>query len=294
VHFLAVGLVLFVAYVVVWPNGATLGDSVILVNRDALLTHIQYRSKAFEPTVAAAKLDALSEKERQSLIDDYVREEALHREALALGMDANDYIIKRRLIQKVEFLAQGFADATAKVDEEFLQTFFAENQDDYRVDPYVTFTHVFFDAEKRRGDAAQAARKLKQLNAQAVPFSAAPRHGDRFLYHVNYVERTPAYVASHFGPKTAQAIFSLEPGEGRWHGPYESPYGVHLVLVAKSEAGRTPALDEIRDRVEDDARRALAQRKTEAAIQQIIDSYEVRLVEEVNSGPRVASAEAAE
>ena len=122
-HFLAAGLALFVLFEVVSPDGAGLGEGVIVVDRDALLTYVQYRSKVFEPRLAAEKLAALSPEELERTIDEYVREEALHREALALGMDANDYIIKRRLIQKVEFLAQGFAAASIELAEADLEAY---------------------------------------------------------------------------------------------------------------------------------------------------------------------------
>ena len=289
-HFLVAGVALFMLFEAVSPDGAGLGEGVIVVDREALLTHIQYRSKAFEPRVAAERLTALSGEELQRLIDEYVREEALHREALALGMDGNDYLIKRRLIQKVEFLAQGFADANIQLSEADLQAYLEENRDDYYVAPAVTFTHVFFNAEKRGAEVARAAAagKLGELNAAAVPFADAPRHGDRFLYHVNYVERTPDFVASHFGPKMAREVLAAPAGDGVWRGPYDSPYGTHLVLVTKSEGGRHPELEEIRTRVADDARRAKARERLEAAIGDIVAGYEVRLDYEPDA-PRQAS-----
>lgn len=290
-HFLLAGVALFVLFEAVSPNApADLGENVIRVDRAALLTFVQYRARAFEPEVAAARLEALSSEDLQRLVDDYVREEALHREALALGMDANDYIIKRRLIQKVEFLAQGFADAAAAPDENGVQDYFEANRDDYYVDASVTFTHVFFDAEKKGVEAAQfaALAKLGDLNANGVPFANAPRHGDRFLYHLNYVERTPDFVASHFGAEMAAAIFALEADDGVWRGPYWSPYGAHLVLVAKTVPGRFPGLEEVRERVEDDARRAQARVRMDAAIGEIVKTYEVRIGEDVASNGSVA------
>ena len=105
VHFLAIGIGLFVLYEFVAPADASLDSKTIVVDRNALLTFIQFRSKAFNPEVAAERLDALGERELELLINDFVREEALHREAIALGMDKNDYIIKRRMIQSIEPVA---------------------------------------------------------------------------------------------------------------------------------------------------------------------------------------------
>ena len=201
-------------------------------------------------------LDGLSVEERQLLIDEYAADEALHREALAQGMDADDLVIRNRLIEKARFLAQTLAESEIELDEKALQAFFEANKADYYMEPRVTFSHVYFDAEKRGVEAAQtaAATTLKQLNAEAAALSAAPKYGDRFSYRANFVARTQDFVASHFGQPIAQTIFSLS-GDGRWHGPYRSPHGAHLVSVVKVEPGRTPPLEEIRARVEQEARK---------------------------------------
>ena len=296
-HFMAAGAALFVLFEVVsLDEPADIGENVIRIDRAALLTFIQYRSRAFKPEIAATRLNAMSEVERRRLIDDYVREEALHRKSISLGMGANDYIIKRRLIQKVEFLARGFADAATSLDEKDVKAYFEANKKDYYVQPWVTFTHIFFDTKKRGNEAAQtaAAEKLKRLNKDSVPFTDAPRYGDRFPYHLNYVERTPDYVASHVGPDMARAVFALKAGDGVWRGPYRSPYGLHLVLVSKSEPGRIPAWEEVRRRVTDDARRAGAREQMEASIREIVGSYEVRISDDLPSFARVLSARAAE
>ena len=244
VHFLAIGLGLFVLFDIVGGDDAAYDSKVIDIDRDALLTFVQYRSRAFEPRIAAERLDGMSEEELERLIGDYVREEALHREALALGMDKNDYIIKRRMIQSIEFITDGFVTAAVEVSDEDVEAYFAANRDDYYIDPYVTFTHVFFDGERRGRDEtfSLATAKLAELNADKVHFSDAPRHGDRFPFFLNHVERDPEFVASHFGKPMAQAVFAIEPGDNAWHGPFESEYGAHLVLLTRSLAGRYPEL----------------------------------------------------
>jgi len=264
------------------------GDpKVIVVDRDALLTFVQYRTKTFEPSVAEARLDKLSEEELERLIDDYVREEVLHREALALGLDRDDYVIRRRLVQKVEFITEGFAEASSAVDDAALHRYFEANKDDYYVEPYVTFTHVFFETEDRSREEARALakKKLTELNRDEVLFSDAPQHGERFLYHVNYVERTPEYVASHFGVEMEKAVFELAPDDEVWVGPFDSPYGVHLVMLTTNEPGREPTLEEIKGRVIDDARRAAVRERTAEAIGDIVDAYDVRIVYQHDERP---------
>jgi len=152
VHFLVLGLGLFVLFDLVASDEATYDSKVINVDRDALLTFVQYRSRAFEPQAAAARLAGMSDEELESLISDYVREEALHREAKALGVDKNDYIIKRRMIQSIEFITDGFVTAAVEVSDEDIAARYEASRDDYYISPFVTFTHVFFDGERRGRD----------------------------------------------------------------------------------------------------------------------------------------------
>lgn len=279
VHFLAIGVALFVLFDLVAPEDSDLDSRTIVVDRDALLTFIQFRSKAFNPEVATARLDALQGAELDLLVKDYVREEALHREALALGMDQNDYVIKQRLIQSIQFITNGFVNAAVDVSDDEVAEYYEANRDDYYVDPYATFTHVFFSSDRHgREQAMQLAEsKLAELNEKGVPFSESTQHGDRFLYNVNYVERTQDFVASHFGTPMAEAVFALQPDDGRWHGPIESAYGYHLVLLTKRIDGFYPPLEEIEDAVREDALRLALVRANDRAVQAIIDTYDVRV-----------------
>lgn len=279
VHFLAIGLALFVLYGFVAPDEEDLGGKTIVVDRNALLTFVQFRSKAFNPDIAASRLDALSDSELQLLIDDFVREEALHREALALGMDTNDYVIKQRLIQSISFITNGFVTAAVDVSDDDVAAYYENNRDDYYVEPYVTFTHVFFSGDRHGPEQARALAetKLAELNEGRVPFSESTRHGDRFLYNVNYVERTEEFIGSHFGRQMAQALFELAADDATWQGPLESAYGYHVVMLGKRTEGRYPELTEIEDSVRDDALRVAINEQNELAVQAIVDTYDVRM-----------------
>ena len=277
-HFLLVGIGLFVLFEIVAGDAEEFDSRVIDVDRERLLTFVQFRMRAFEPDAAASRLDAMSPEELERLIDDYVREEALHREAQALGVDKNDYVIKRRMIQSIEFITNGFVTAAVDVSEEDMQAYYEENREDYFIPPYVTFAHVFLSAEDRDRAEIQgfADRMLAELNAGQVPFSHAPRYGDRFPYFVNYVERSPELVASHFGARMAEEIFSLQPSDNTWQGPFDSAYGVHLVMLTRKAEGRTPDLEEIADTVRQDAERQAIDNLQDEAIQAIVDTYEIR------------------
>lgn len=279
VHFLAIGIGLFVLYGFVAPDGDDVGGKTIVVDRNALLTFVQYRSKAFNPDVASARLEALSDAELGLLIDDYVREEALHREALALGMDANDYVIKQRLIQSIRFITNGFVSAAIDVSDEDVAAYYKANKDDYFVVPYVTFTHVYFSSDRHGTEQARAlaAAKLAELNEARVPFSESTRHGERFLYNVNYVERTQDFVGSHFGRQMAEAVFAIEPDDKQWYGPFESAYGHHVVMLTKRTDGLYPPLSEIEDAVRDDVTRVRINEQNDLAVQAIVDTYDVHM-----------------
>ncbi len=285
-HFLAIGMGLFVLFGLVAPANDNLDSKTIVVNRNALLTFVQYRSKAFNPEVAAARLDALSAAELDLLIADFVREEALHREALALGMDANDYVIKQRLIQSLQFITNGFVNAAIDVSDEDVAEYYEANKDDYFVDPYITFTHVYFSTDRHGAEQARALAetKLAQLNSESVHFSESTRHGERFLYNVNYVERTADFIASHFGTPMATAVFELEPDSETWRGPFESSYGYHVVMLTRRTDGNQPELSEIEATVRDDAKRIAINELNELAVQAIVDTYDVRMDYELENG----------
>ena len=277
-HFLVLGFALFALFAWVTRDEASSDGNVIDVDRPALLTHIQYHARAFSPEAAAAHLDGMSDSELDRLIDSFVREEALYREARSLGMDQTDHVIKHRLVQSIEFITDDLALRTTEVSDDELATYFEANRERYRIEPTVTFTHVFFNSERHGEEEARnlADGKLAELNRERVPFTDAPGHGDRFLYLVNYVERTEDLVASHFGDEMAGAVFALAADGANWVGPLQSRYGQHLVLFTARTEERNPELAEVEARVRADAERDTAQMRRDRAIRTLVDTYEVR------------------
>jgi hypothetical protein len=275
-HFLLAGLALFAAYAALNPGSGDDEDmSRIVVDRPALLEFIQFRSKRFEPGYAAAVLDAMGPEERDRLIDDYVREEALYREARALGLDRTDYVIKRRLVQTVEFVA-GNATEPSAPDEASLRRYYDEHRDAYASPPSVTFTHVYLDPSRDARPVEERARDmLATLNARHVAFTDAPGWGDRFAYNLNYVGKPRDAVVGHFGDAFAQALFSMQPAEGRWQGPIRSAYGVHLVMLTGKENGKVPPFAEVSDKVAADFMADRQADRRETLIGDMIDHYRV-------------------
>ena len=245
----------------------------IEVDDAVLLQFMQLRAKTFKPEEA---LEALSAEDRQRLVDDYAREEALFRDAIELNLDKNDQIIRRRLIQKMDYLAQGFYDEAEAITEDDLRDYYTERREEYKKPASATFTHVFVSSERHGAEQAQAiATELQQtLNAEAVPFENAPRYGERFLYNRNYVNRDDDEIGSHFGDQFERQLFSFDISE-QWQGPVQSTYGWHLVLLVKNTPAYIPPLEEIAANVFADAQRQQQRQVKRQAIDKLMAKYRI-------------------
>ncbi len=275
-YFLVFGLALYLSYGWLNPDDTT-NSRVISVDRDSLMRFIQFRTQSFTDN-AGEKLDSLSSDALADIIAQYIQEEALYRQAMAYGMAKDDYVIKRRMVQKMEFLAEGTTPGVTSLTTSELEAYYEEHREDYKVPAAVTFTHVFFSAD-RHGNAVDklAQETLGILTENDVRFDQAPNYGERFPYQLNYVERTQEEVASHFGKEMAKAIFRLQPDRARWQGPVRSEFGMHLVLLTRAEAARIPLLQEVRDQLANALQRRREVERKQKAIDELIGGFEVRL-----------------
>lgn len=248
----------------------------IVVDKASILSYIQQKSKLAGKDQVLALYQSLSKERKQAWIDAYVREEALYREAMALKLDDNDPIIKGRVIQKLEFISKEYSEAVLTVSDANLEAYFAENKQDYFIEPSVTFTHVFISKQHHQGNLqALAEQRLQELNNNKVGFNEGARLGDRFPYHVNYVEKSPGFIASHFDKNMADSIFAVQQTGEFWQGPFESQYGMHLLMVTQLDQGRLPKLAEVRNQVFQDTQRQQIQQNLQDTYQSIIDTYKV-------------------
>ncbi len=214
--------------------------------------------------------------ELRGLVDARVREEVLYREAQAMGLDVNDVVVRRRMVQKMELLSQDLALLADPTDAE-LRAFLAENPDDYRVPPRITFSHVYFNLDQR-GPAAEedAVRVLESLRAADPQPARAPELGDRFMLPYDYRLQAPAEIQRSFGSRFAEDLASLEVG---WHGPILSGYGLHLVHITERVESRTPEYEEIRDRLVNDFNRVRRDRANEALYEGLSQGYDIEIDE---------------
>ena len=249
VHFLLIGGLLFAIHGLAPAGSATPAASrEIRLSYDELgqlviLFKSQWRR---EPTA----------EEFERLVEDKVQAEILYREALAMGLDKSDEIVKRRMAQKMQFLAEDVAAAREPTSAE-LRPWYEKNSASFAQPSRVSFRHLYFSPDRRgaraREDAAQA---LAKLAGQPEDARIAASLADPFMFQDHYRDRAPEFLGTDFGPQFARAAATLPPGS--WQGPVESGFGWHLVFVDTVIPGRVPAFEEI----ESDVRTAwLAEQK---------------------------------
>ena len=214
---------------------------------------------------------APTETELQGLIDQQVRETVLYREALALGLDADDVIIRRRMAQKLEFLAQDLIQPEPPTEDE-LKAWFTDNTDRYQPPDLITFTHVFMDPDKRGDDTLDDAKKLKEELGDKEP-EGGKRQGDPFMLHSDYPERTEFEVAKLFGGGFAKSLMALE--TDKWHGPVLSGYGVHLVYVHVHQKSPPPEYDQVAEKVRQDWEEEKRKELNDQYVDSLMERYDV-------------------
>ena len=267
VHFLLLGALLFALGAFLGGGAGGSRDRMIVVSeRD-----VEWLSQAWQRQWRRPP----TEEELAGLIDNHIREEVLYREALAMGLAENDTIIRRRLVQKIEFMTEDLIDQVEPTEDE-LGAYFEANPDDYRIPELRSFTHIYF-SEDSRGEAAwsDAQRVLDDLSAMPTQPDRAPELGDRFMMQYDYPRRSQAEVAQHMGRDFAEDLFALT-GEG-WQGPLRSGYGIHLVRVAQVSDADLQELDEVRDDVRSDLMRQRRETANASFYDGLRSQYEVTI-----------------
>ncbi|HWZ71955.1 MAG TPA: peptidylprolyl isomerase [Casimicrobiaceae bacterium] len=188
-----------------------------------------------------------TQQELDGLVEDHIREEVLYREALAMGLDKDDTIVRRRMRQKLEFLTEDAGAAVLPTDQD-LQSWLDQHPEKFRVEPEIAFSQVYFNTG-RRGESASAAAAKAYARLNRAGRNIAPLElGDpTMLPHDLPLSRVDE-VASVFGKEFAQQVSQLEPGS--WGGPVQSSYGWHLVYVSERTEGRSRPLSEVREGVQ--------------------------------------------
>lgn len=233
-HFLVIGAALFAASA--WRGQSIRGG------RERITLPAEQVAQARD-AATALKGRALTRDELAELLEPAVREEVLYREALALKLDENDDEVRRRLVEKMQYLTQDVADP-APASEADLEAFYAAQPDRFAVPTLAAFEQVFFDPDKHGAALdADASAGLARLNAGAAPGDV----GDRTPLRASYTNAPRDQVAVLFGDALAGAVFGAAPGA--WIGPFRSDFGLHAVRVNARTERTQPPFAEVRDRV---------------------------------------------
>jgi parvulin-like peptidyl-prolyl isomerase len=264
-HFLLIGIGLFVLFHVV-RGGDTGAPREILVP--------EARVEALAENFAKTWMRPPTAQELKGLVDDYVAEEIYYREGIAMGLDQDDIVIRRRLRQKMEFISEDAAAAVEPTDAQ-LQDYLARHAEKFVDPPRLSFRQIYLSTE-RRGEAAraQAEQLLAELQAGRGPADVATA-GDPTLLPEAMESASPQQVANSFGTEFAQQLD--EAPVGQWSGPLQSGYGLHLVMVSRREASALPTLEQIRPIV---VREWQAEQRTKSNrefLDQLRAKYDVRI-----------------
>ena len=259
VHFLLIGALMFAIYA--WNRGSQTEPPrqqiVVTSGRIEQLESIFRKTWQRPPTPAELK----------GLVDEFVLEEAYYRRAVAIGIDRDDTIIRRRLRQKLEFLTDDAAALVSAADED-LAAYLADHPDEFRELPKYSFRQVYFNSDKHADkDAEWFDSQLEQLR------SGGEEIGDPSLIADSFADAPRQVVDGTFGAGFSASLDELEAGS--WQGPIRSGLGIHLILLEGRVEGRLPSLDEIRPIVQREWSNAQRIANREAMNTELLQDYEV-------------------
>ncbi len=259
-HFLAIGGVIFLLFGALAGPGPGPADTIVVGPE-----RIEWLAKGFQ----AVWRRPPSDDELRALIDEHVREEIYYREALALGLDRNDTVVRRRLRQKMEFLTDTAADLLEPSAGE-LEAWLAANEQAYRSGPRLAFEQIYL-GETPAPDSVT----LSLIALQSDPVTDPSAVGESTLLPAGLDLSSSGAVDGVFGQGFFERLAELPPGV--WAGPVASTYGVHLVRIRDSLPARMPPLEEVRDAVSRDWKSAKAREIRELHYVRLRERYVVEI-----------------
>jgi len=217
-----------------------------------------------------------SNEEMQDLIDKYLRDEVYYREALALGLDEDDTVIRRRLRQKLGIILEDTA-ALLDPDDQELAAYMNEHAESFRIQPEVSFRQVYLSFEKRRDVNADASAILERLKSGQDPQLL----GDPIMLADRYALVSQNEIKQRFGKGFAQQLLAVAPGE--WAGPLTSGFGGHLVLITEIKPARMPELAEVKQKVKNEWLLLRTEELKLSTYRKLLENYEVVMPEYLGS-----------
>jgi hypothetical protein len=266
VHFLLLGALLFAAYGWLNQGGFAARDEILVSKQQVEGLVMQFERVWQRPPTG---------EEKQALVDGWVRDEVFYREALAMGLEQDDPVVRRRMSQKVQFIVDSGTGA-APTDAE-LQRWLDEHADQYRREPSYAMQQVYFDPARHgtgTADAVAAARRALEGGEDVA--------GDSTMLPAEIVGEA-SEVARGFGDEFERSLRELPVGS--WQGPVRSAFGLHLVRIREREQGRPALLSEVRADVERDLVNARAKAAGDAYYERLRAKYVVRIEDASPASP---------
>jgi hypothetical protein len=264
IHFLLLGGLIFLAYD--WLAGKGSEPDEIFISRGQQQNLLNTFGRTWQRPP--------SSEEFQGLLKDYLRLEIAYRESRKMGLDQDDIVIRRRLRQKLELLAEDIA-SLAVPGEAQLQTYLDEHIDDFMVEPRLTLRQVYFSRDRRGSAAERDATELLQRITTDGPEGRFEELGDPLPLPPRIENLREAEVTRLFGSEFTDGLKGIE--TGRWSGPVESGFGLHLVFVEQRIAGRAPALDEVRDEVQREWMSKERKKAVDGLYERLLQNYTVEI-----------------
>jgi hypothetical protein len=261
-QFLALGAMLFALYGIVGKRNTEPTEKIVVS-----ASRIANLGDGFARTWRRAP----SQQELQGLIEDYVRDEVFYREGRAAGLDRDDVIIRRRVRQKMEFIAEEMS--APEPSDEQLTAYLTSNPERFRADDQITFRQVFLSATRRANSIESDSKQVATVLAGAGEAVDTATLGDPFLLGEEFRDISTTKVMNQFGEGFAKRILAME--KARWQGPVSSGFGQHFVFISERVSGGLPSLDDIRPAVRREwanARRLEAEQKLYGSLR---ERYEI-------------------
>jgi len=278
VHFMFIGVIIYALYGLFAEPVVDATDKTIVVTAGEIEWMQSSWKKRWNRPPTAAEFDGL--------IQQYIKETVLYREALTMGLNKHDMVIRRRLAQKLEFLAKDLVALTPPSEAE-LQAYFDEHQARYQEPTLYTFTQVFFDPDKRGDATLDDAEAVKvTLIAQGDAIDDAGALGDGLMLQNYYPQKDRAEIQKNLGSGFTDTLITLAPGQ--WHGPVLSGFGVHLVYVNSIIEPPPPVFAELRERVIADWSLDRGEELNDKFYANLREQYSI-VIEEAEPGDEIAT-----
>ena len=264
-HFLLLGgLIFFMASFVY--NKDRKAEHTIVVSNEKIGNIIRLYTVTAGTPPTRSQLDAM--------IDDYIKEEIFYRESLKMKLDKDDEIIRRRLSQKMEFL-QSDLSVVAVPSQKQLEDFYHSHPGNFRDSAIVSFTHIYFSADKKGADDARSRAQAVKTKLISSNRTRAPELGDPFSLQFDYTGQNKLDIVQLFGQKPIEdSLFESAPDQ--WIGPVESGYGWHLIRISERKQPMIPVFQSVRDKVRDNYIAAMKDSLNNIAFEKLKSSYTIQ------------------